>query len=127
MTKKLEIYKCRVCSNVIEVVHEGEGTLVCCKEDMELLKENIPEPENPHYAYVEELDDMLKKVTLKHVMTHEHHIEYVEVISNDGKFLKRKYFEETEPLEFLFRCECKEGFYVRLYCNLDNVWITRAK
>ena len=37
MTKKLELYKCSICGNLIEVVLEGEGELVCCGEIMEQL------------------------------------------------------------------------------------------
>ncbi len=30
MAKKLEVYKCNVCGNIVEVLHGGEGELVCC-------------------------------------------------------------------------------------------------
>ncbi len=29
MTKRREIYKCEVCGNIVEVLHEGKGELVC--------------------------------------------------------------------------------------------------
>lgn len=44
MTKKLEIYKCNICGNITEVLVPESGILVCCGEDMELLK-----PLNPIY------------------------------------------------------------------------------
>lgn len=125
MTQKMELYKCRVCSNVVEVTHEGVGTLVCCGEDMELLKENTPDVQNAHFAFVEELDEITKRVVIKHVMTPTHHIEFIEAISNDGKYIKRKYLSQTEPAQMSFKCDCKEGFYIRLYCNLDGLWTTR--
>ena len=37
MTQRLEIYRCNVCKNIAEIVLEGEGALVCCGEEMELL------------------------------------------------------------------------------------------
>ena len=43
MTERLELYKCSVCSNVVEVTNEGVGVLVCCGQNMELLNENIAE------------------------------------------------------------------------------------
>lgn len=125
MTQKLELYKCITCTNVVELVHEGIGTLVCCGTDMNLLKENTPDVENAHYAYVEELDDITKKVVVKHVMTPEHYIEFIEVISNDKKFVKRKFLAPKDPCELTFKCDCKEGFFVRLFCNLDGVWVTK--
>jgi superoxide reductase len=27
MTKRLQIYKCKVCGNIVEVLHEGAGKL----------------------------------------------------------------------------------------------------
>lgn len=125
MTEKLELYKCKVCTNVVEVTHRGVGTLVCCDEPMELLPTHTPDVQNAHFAHVEQLDDITKKVIIKHVMTPEHHIEFIEAISNDGKYIKRKYLSETEPAELVFKCNCKEGYYIRLYCNLDGVWETR--
>ncbi len=39
MTKRFAIYKCGVCGNIVEVLHAGAGTLVCCGQDMELMEE----------------------------------------------------------------------------------------
>ncbi|MDE7371510.1 MAG: desulfoferrodoxin FeS4 iron-binding domain-containing protein, partial [Desulfovibrio sp.] len=30
MTKRLQVYKCNVCGNIVEVLHPGDGELVCC-------------------------------------------------------------------------------------------------
>lgn len=125
MTKKMEIYKCDVCSNVVEVVHEGEGTLVCCNENMKLMSEHMASENNPHYAHIEHIDDVEKKVTFTHCATIEHHIEFIEAISNDGIYIKRKYLKETDKPEMSFKCNCKEGFYIRIYCNIDGVWTTK--
>jgi len=29
MTERLQVYKCEVCGNIVEMVHEGKGELVC--------------------------------------------------------------------------------------------------
>ena len=34
MTEKYEIYKCDICGNIVEIVHDGRGTLVCCGQPM---------------------------------------------------------------------------------------------
>jgi superoxide reductase len=45
MTKLEQQYKCDVCGNIVEVLHAGQGTLVCCGKSMTLQleesKENI--------------------------------------------------------------------------------------
>lgn len=30
MTKQEEVYKCEICGNIVEVLHESGGILVCC-------------------------------------------------------------------------------------------------
>ena len=123
MTNKLDLYHCSVCSQIIEVVQEGAGTLVCCNEEMSHMKENTANPDNRHFAHIEE-NDGIKKITFNHPATIEHHIEFIEAISNDGKYIKRKYLKPDEIPTMELKCDCKEGYYIRLYCNLDGVWIT---
>ncbi len=38
MTNVGEVYKCNICGNVVTVMHEGVGQLVCCGEAMHLQK-----------------------------------------------------------------------------------------
>ena len=51
MTAKLEVYKCLVCGNIVEVVHDGQGELVCCGQPMNHLVENSVDAD----AYLHEL------------------------------------------------------------------------
>ena len=36
-TENLQVYRCKVCGNMVEMIHSGAGTLVCCNQNMELL------------------------------------------------------------------------------------------
>ncbi|MCX6818079.1 MAG: desulfoferrodoxin FeS4 iron-binding domain-containing protein [Candidatus Aenigmarchaeota archaeon] len=38
MTKVGETYRCLICGNVVKVVENGAGTLVCCGQPMKLEK-----------------------------------------------------------------------------------------
>ena len=124
MSVKLGLYKCHICGNIAQICHEGVGELVCCGENMEHLKENIPDENNAHFAHVEEIDDIEKIITFNHPMTKEHYIEFVEIISKDLKHTKRKFFSYDDILEMGIKCNCLKGFDVRLYCNRDGVWKT---
>jgi len=54
MAKK--IYKCSVCGNIVELLHEGGGELVCCGQPMELLEEKTQdEGAEKHVPVIEEL------------------------------------------------------------------------
>ncbi len=125
MTEKLEIYKCEICGNVIEITHSGANTLVCCNREMKLLEEHLPNENNAHFAHREKQSDIQNRVYFNHPMTKEHHIEYIEIISNDNKYLKRKFLNYDDKAEISFKCDCIEGYKVRLYCNLDGVWLTK--
>jgi len=125
MTKKLEIYKCEICGNIVEITHEGIGDLLCCNQNMKLLEEHFSKEGNAHYAIIENSSDIQKRIYFNHPMTPEHYIEYIEVISNDFKYLKRKFLNSSDKAEISFKCDCKEGYFVRLYCNIDGVWITK--
>ena len=58
MTKLLEIYKCEICGNVVEVIHAGDGELVCCGEPMNLLEEQTADASTEkHVPVVEEVED----------------------------------------------------------------------
>lgn len=39
MTKKFQIFKCEICGNIVKVVNEGVGELICCGKPMKLLEE----------------------------------------------------------------------------------------
>ena len=36
MTRQLEVYECKLCGNIVEVLHAGNGDLVCCGKPMEM-------------------------------------------------------------------------------------------
>ena len=38
MAEVKEIYKCEICGNIVEVLHGGEGALVCCGEEMKKME-----------------------------------------------------------------------------------------
>lgn len=126
-TQKLDVFKCELCTNVVEVLQEGVGELVCCNEAMKKLEANCADEHNKHFAFVSVKEDNknLKHIKINHEMTKGHYIKMIEVISNDKKYLKRECFKENELPELTLNCECKEGFYIRVFCNIDGMWITK--
>ncbi len=38
MTEKGEVYLCEICGNKVQVLEAGAGTLVCCGQDMILVR-----------------------------------------------------------------------------------------
>ncbi|GAG44735.1 unnamed protein product, partial [marine sediment metagenome] len=61
MAEKLQIYKCLVCGNIVEVLHGGVGELVCCGQPMELLDEKTADAATEkHVPVIEKIDGGFK-------------------------------------------------------------------
>jgi len=39
MTENGEMYACKICGNVVQVIASGNGILVCCGQPMQLVEE----------------------------------------------------------------------------------------
>jgi superoxide reductase len=122
MTKLKQIYKCNVCGNMVEMVHDGEGELVCCGQPMDLQKENTTDAaKEKHVPVIEKTDKGFKvKVgSVDHPMEKEHYIEWIEVIAD--KKICRKHLKLGEKPEAEF-CTIAEKIEARAYCNLHGLW-----
>ena len=40
MPQRTQVYKCELCGNIVEMLHGGDGKLVCCGQPMALQAEN---------------------------------------------------------------------------------------
>jgi superoxide reductase len=122
MAKRLEIYKCGVCGNIIEVLHAGKGNLVCCGKPMNLLVENtVDAAKEKHVPVIEKIDGGVKvKVgEVAHPMEEKHWIEWVEIIA-DGKTY-RQYLIPGEVPEAIFNVTADQ-ITAREYCNIHGLW-----
>ncbi|MFP4561965.1 MAG: desulfoferrodoxin [Spirochaetia bacterium] len=122
MAKQLEVYKCELCGNIVEVVHGGDGDLVCCGEKMKLLDEQTADKTTEKHVPVIEKTDTGYKVTVGttlHPMTDEHYIEWIELVA-DGRAYRRFLKPGDEPsAEF---CVAASSVYAREYCNIHSLW-----
>lgn len=121
MTEKLEVYKCKICGNIVEVLGVGGGRLVCCGP-MELLKEKTEEEgREKHLPVIEKMEAGIKvKVgSMPHPMEENHYIEWIEVMA-DGK-VYRKFLEPGDKPEAEFEIGA-EDVEARGYCNLHGLW-----
>jgi superoxide reductase len=122
MAKRLEIYKCGVCGNIIEVLHAGKGNLVCCGKPMNLLVENtVDAAKEKHVPVIEKIDGGVKvKVgEVAHPMEEKHWIQWVEIIA-DGKTY-RQYLNPGQVPEAIFNVTADQ-ITAREYCNIHGLW-----
>lgn len=124
MTNKLEVYKCSVCGNIVTVLHNSVGTLVCCNKPMELLKENTTDAsQEKHVPVVEKARGgvIVKVGSVPHPMEAAHYIEWIEVITKEGKSCI-KFLKPGDAPEAFFKISEKDIESVREYCNLHGLW-----
>lgn len=126
MVKKLQVYKCEVCGSMVEVLNEAGGTLVCCGKPMTLLNENtVDAAVEKHIPVSEEKDGKLlvKIGEVEHPMVEEHFIQWIEVITTDGKVI-RKELKPGEKPEAVFEANVNIA-RIREYCNIHGLWSTK--
>ena len=122
MTKQKQVYKCGVCGNMTEVLHESGGTLSCCGQPMNLLQENtVDAATEKHVPVIQKIDNGYKVMVgeVPHPMLAEHFIEWIELIS--GELIMRKHLKPGDAPEAVFYTDATD-VYAREYCNLHGHW-----
>jgi len=127
MAKQLEIYKCQICGNIVEVLHGAAGALTCCGQGMALMAENTTDAATEKHVPVISVSGNTVKVqvgSVPHPMQDEHYIEWIELIA-DGK----SYTEFLKPggaPEATFEVVGASNLSVREYCNLHGQWAAKG-
>jgi len=122
MAKKLEVYKCNVCGNIVEVLHGGAGELVCCGQPMEsLIAKTTDEGKEKHVPVIKEVGERVKvKIgSVPHPMEEKHYIEWVELLVNGKAY--RQFLNPGEAPEAVFNVEANE-ITAREHCNIHGLW-----
>ncbi len=121
-TKQLEVYKCEICGNIVEVLHEGKGELVCCGQPMKLQVENtVDASKEKHVPAIEKTAEGIKVQvgTVEHPMEEKHYIEWIQLIANGKAY--RQFLKPGEKPVAVFKVDAG-SFTVREYCNLHGLW-----
>jgi superoxide reductase len=122
MAERYQIYKCEVCGNIVEVLHGGDGELVCCGKPMKLFKENTSEgAKEKHVPVIEKTKDGYKVTvgSVAHPMEEKHYIEWIELIA-DG-VTHRKFLKPGDAPTATFAVTAS-SVTAREYCNLHGLW-----
>ncbi len=124
MTKKMQVYKCDICGNIVEVIHEGADALVCCGQPMRLLEEQTADTSTEkHVPFIKrESNKYIVKVgeNQAHPMEEKHYIEWIELIV-DG-VVYRKFLNPGDAPEAVFEVPEGKEVSAREYCNIHGLW-----
>jgi superoxide reductase len=124
MVEILQVYKCELCGNIVEVLHAGAGELICCGQPMQLLVAKTEDAGKEKHVPVTEKTDRGIKVrvgSVPHPMEEKHFIEWIAVVTNRGIF--RKFLKPGEKPEAEFPNN-ETVITVREYCNIHGLWTT---
>ncbi|MCL5018257.1 MAG: desulfoferrodoxin [Candidatus Pacearchaeota archaeon] len=106
---------------MVEVLHNGVGTLVCCGKPMKLqIAKTKEEGKEKHVPIIEKNKEGVKiKVgSVPHPMIREHHIEWIEVSTENGE--SKKFLKPGDKPEAMF--PVKNKVKSREYCNIHGLW-----
>ena len=124
MTERLDLYRCEICGNLVQVILAGGGELVCCGQPMELVKGKTQEEMQEKHIPVfisENGTDIVQVGTVLHPMNDDHYIMFIESISEDRNRMKLQYLHPGQEAKMLL--EQKLGKEKALeFCNLHGLW-----
>ncbi len=107
---------------VIEVLHGGDGTLVCCGQPMDLMEEKTEdEGMEKHVPVIEKIPGgvLVKVGSVPHPMIDTHYIEWIEITDVGGKTQKKFLKPGDKPeAEFMVMGDVT----AREYCNIHLLW-----
>ena len=116
MTSKNQIWKCNICGNIIEILHEGADALVCCNQPMILQEDKTEEEGNEKHKPIVE-GKIVKVGSIPHPMEPEHFIEWIE--ANNEKESAKIFLQPNQAPEAEFSFTPTSA---RAYCNVHGLW-----
>ncbi|MCX5751312.1 MAG: desulfoferrodoxin [Candidatus Saganbacteria bacterium] len=125
--ERLEVYKCSVCGNMVEVIHVGGGELVCCGKPMVLQVANtVDAAKEKHVPVIEKTSAgvLVKIGSVPHPMEEKHYIEWVELLVNEKAY--RQFLKPGDKPEALFALAVSGEVTAREYCNLHGLWSAKG-
>jgi superoxide reductase len=119
----MDIYKCELCGNIVELLYAGDGTLVCCGQDMTKLEAKTADSATEKHVPVISREGEGYKVTVGstlHPMTEEHWIQWIE-LTVDNMVLRQKLNPGDKP-EVFFTTKEGKSVSARELCNVHGLW-----
>jgi len=120
-----KFYQCDTCKNLVHLIDEGGGTLVCCGNDMkELIANTVEASVEKHLPAVsfEDTTLMVDVGSVAHPMVPEHFISFIYVQTQKGGQLHRLEIGSEPSARFAFIDDKPVAVYA--YCNIHGMWKT---
>jgi superoxide reductase len=122
MNERLQVFKCELCGNIVEMLYASKGELVCCGQPMKLQAENtVDAAKEKHVPVIDKVPGgyKVKLGSVPHPMEDKHYIQWIELIAGDKAYLE--FLKPGQAPEAVFNIEAA-GVTARAYCNLHGHW-----
>lgn len=122
MARNVVFYECGVCGNLVGLIREGGGELVCCGQPMKKLEPNTVDASQEKHVPVSERKDgkiYAQVGSVVHPMTEAHYIQWIAVVSD--RSIEIKYLKPGEEPKAVFS-DVEGDAEVYEYCNLHGLW-----
>jgi len=123
----MKFFICERCKNIVEMVVEKGGKLVCCGVPMtELVPNSVDAAGEKHAPFVvTEGNKVTVKVgSIEHPMTEEHFIKFIWLETKNG-MVYRKELQPTDSPEAVFLLNEEDAPVAAYeYCTLHGLWKT---
>jgi superoxide reductase len=121
---ELKFYRCKRCGNIVAVVKNGGGKLVCCGEAMEeIIAGTVEASKEKHIpVYTVNGNEVTVRIgSVDHPMQDVHYIEWVVLQTKFGN--QRRALNPNDAPEVKFALlPNDEVVAVYAYCNLHGLW-----
>ena len=118
-----KFYICEHCGNIVGLIHDAGGPLVCCGQKMTKLEAGVVEASREKHIPVAEVKGSTVEVivgSVLHPMTEEHSITWVYLETDRGG--QRKNLAPGQEPKVTFALAEEKPIAVYAYCNLHGLW-----
>ena len=127
MPARFEVYQCKHCGNIVEVLHGGAAPLICCGEPMKELIPGSTDAAQEKHVPVITVDGSTVRVavgSVEHPMIEKHYIQWIYLQTTHGG--QRYILKPGDKPESVFAlAEGAAPLAAYAYCNLHGLWTAK--
>lgn len=119
-----KFYFCDECNNLVALILEGKGDLVCCGKEMVLLKANTTDASKEKHVPVVKRESgrlVVKIGSVPHPMTSDHYIQWIAIHSEEDLRISRLHPGDTPGKEYNIYSEDESVEYVNFSKEEEEV------
>ena len=122
---RLDIMRCEICGNIVQVLNSANGELFCCGQPMNKLEASVSEEAmtEKHVPIFLKYDNNceIRVGEILHPMTNEHYIMFIEAINENKDEIHLKFLNPND--EPKLATDNSKNYKTAIeYCNIHGLW-----